>query len=280
MSTSMFLYPNESSPNSVPVTLGKHLYEDQLRRFPAFEHWYDTLQASLKNQKSDEHAFYDKPYSLKSIDILSVSFKGQGILFLKFEALITNAAGERLPGIVFLRGPSVAMLMILRPHDNKSERLVIMTEQPRIPAGSLAFLKIPAGMMDDDKDTFAGVAAREIKEETGLTVHRKDLKDLTALALDNAPNPTGEKLHNAMYPSPGGCDEYIALFLWEKVLNRQLMEQIKGRLSGLRSQSEMIRIRLIKYEDLWSYGARDAKTLAAWALYESLKRSEKLADVR
>ncbi|KAK0645200.1 Nudix hydrolase 14 [Lasiodiplodia hormozganensis] len=153
-----------------------------------------------------------------------------------------------------------------------------MTEQPRVPAGSLAFLEIPAGMMDDDTDTFAGVAAKEIKEETGLTVHRNELKDLTALALNKVKNPTGEELKNAMYPSPGACDEYIALFLWEKVLNRQLMEQLKGSLSGLKSQGEKIRIRLIEYEELWSYGARDAKTLAAWALYESLKRSEALSS--
>ncbi|KAB2571072.1 Nudix hydrolase 14 [Lasiodiplodia theobromae] len=274
MSTSETFNLNESSTNPVPVTLVEGLSEAQLRGFTAFQHWYKTLQASLKNQENENHAFHDKPYSLRSIRIKSVSFFGERIGFLKFEAKITNAGGDELPGVVLLRGPSVAMLMILRPHDNKSERFVIMTEQPRVPAGSLAFLEIPAGMMDDDTDTFAGVAAREIQEETGLIVPRHELKDLTALALSKVKNPTSEELANAMYPSPGGCDEYIALFLWEKVLDRQLMEQIKGRLSGLRSQGEMVRITLIPYEELWSHGARDAKTLAAWALYESLKRSE------
>ncbi|KAF4537750.1 Nudix family hydrolase [Lasiodiplodia theobromae] len=280
MSTSVTFNLNEPSTAPVPVTLVEGLSEDQLRGFAAFQHWYKTLQASLKNQENEKHAFHDKPYSLRSIKIKSVSFFGERIGFLKFEAKITNAADEELPGVVLLRGPSVAMLMILRPHDNKSERLVIMTEQPRVPAGSLAFLEIPAGMMDDGTETFAGAAAREIKEETGLTVRRNELKDLTALALDKVENHTGEHLQNAMYPSPGGCDEYIALFLWEKVLNRQSIEKIKGRLSGLRSQGEMVRIRLIPYEDLWSHGARDAKTLAAWALYESLKRSGHLNDVR
>ncbi|KAF9633037.1 hypothetical protein BFW01_g3900 [Lasiodiplodia theobromae] len=281
MSTSETFNLNESSTNPVPVTLVEGLSEAQLRGFPAFQDWYKTLQASLKNQENKKHAFHDKPYSLRSIRIKSVSFfREQRIGFLKFEAEITNAWGDKLPGVVLLRGPSVAMLMILRPHDNKSERFVIMTEQPRVPAGSLAFLEIPAGMMDDDKANFGGTAAKEIEEETGLIVPRDELKDLTALALSKVENPTGEELANAMYPSPGGCDEYIALFLWEKVLDRQLMEQIKGRLSGLRSQGEMVRITLIPYEELWSHGARDAKTLAAWALYESLKRSELLTDVR
>ena len=34
----------------------------------------------------------------------------------------------------------------------------------------------------------------------------------------------------------------------------------------------MITLRVVGYEDLWREGARDAKTLAAWALYEGLNR--------
>jgi hypothetical protein len=34
----------------------------------------------------------------------------------------------------------------------------------------------------------------------------------------------------------------------------------------------MITLRVVRYEHLWKEGARDAKTLAAWALYEALTR--------
>jgi ADP-sugar diphosphatase len=34
----------------------------------------------------------------------------------------------------------------------------------------------------------------------------------------------------------------------------------------------MITLRVCDYEQLWQHGARDAKTLAAWALYEGLNR--------
>ena len=34
----------------------------------------------------------------------------------------------------------------------------------------------------------------------------------------------------------------------------------------------MIKLHVINYEDVWREGARDAKTLAAWALYEGLNR--------
>lgn len=162
------------------------------------------------------------------------------------------------------------MLMILRPSDANTERWVIMTEQPRIPAGSLRFMEIPAGMIDD-KNTFAGAAANEIKEETGLVVRESELIDLTELALRGMDE--NEVLQPAMYPSPGGSDEFIAIFLWEKVLDRQEIEDLRGKLTGLRTQGEKITVRILDYEQLWRVGARDAKTLAAWSLYEALKRA-------
>lgn len=181
---------------------------------------------------------------------------------------------KNLPGIAFLRGGSVAMLMILRPKDSREERYVVLTEQPRLPVGSMQFLEIPAGMLDDEKN-FDGAAAKEIEEETGFKIPEAELVNMTALALASSDHPE-ETIKSAMYPSPGGCDEYIALFLWEKELDRQEIEDLKGRLTGDRTQDEMITLHIRDYEDLWREGARDAKTLAAWALYEGLSRSGEL----
>jgi len=238
-------------------------------RTPAFTQWLDTLKTSLDLQREYHHPFYDAPYSLRSINIQSVDFFGPRVGFLKFSADISNANGETLPGIVFLRGGSVAMLMILRPSDSRNERWVIMTQQARIPAGSLTFPEIPAGMLDDD--SFKGAAAKEIEEETGLVVPRNELVDMTALAVRQA-QTTPEQLQAAMYPSPGGSDEFIPLFLWEKELPRQYIEELNDKSTGLRVQGERIRVKLCRYEDLWKVGARDAKALAACALYEGLRR--------
>ncbi|KAL1634274.1 hypothetical protein SLS58_010747 [Diplodia intermedia] len=270
---------------TVPVSLVKGLNEKQLLGMKAFTDWCKTLKKSLDQQNEENHDFHKSPYTLKAIKIESVNFFGARIGFLKFEATISNASKSVLPGVVFLRGGSVAVLMILRPRDRPNERLVIMTEQPRIPAGSLAFLEIPAGMLDD-QDDFGGKAAEEIEEETGLKIHKRDLKNMTEMVINSAKNVTDEaqlnnetrvstmeKLQDAMYPSPGGSDEYIPIFVWEKTLDRQQIQELKGKLSGDRRQGEMIRLRLIDYEDFWRIGARDAKALAAWALYESLKRS-------
>ncbi|PSN69910.1 hypothetical protein BS50DRAFT_519392 [Corynespora cassiicola Philippines] len=254
--------------NPVEVTLTQNITKEQLLDFPAFRTWKSALQQNLKLQKTDpEHAFYDDPYTLRSITIQSVDWFGRSkIGFVKLKAVVRNKEAKAdLPGIAFLRGGSVAMLMILRPKDSRDERLVVMTEQPRLPAGSLSFVEIPAGMLDD-AETFSGAAAKEIEEETGFKLPRSELIDLTELALKQS-KITERSLKNAMYPSPGGSDEFIPIFLWEKELDRQEIEDLRGKLTGKRSgDGEMIRLRVCDYEDLWREGARDAKTLAAWAL--------------
>lgn len=200
----------------VQVTLAPNITEKQLAAWPAFKNWTKTLQSNLELQYTDpNHDFGDDPYLLKSVTIQSVDWFGQRVGFLKLKAVIRNAKGTELPGVAFLRGGSVAMLMILRPKDSRDERWVVLTEQPRVPAGSLKFVEIPAGMIDD-ASTFAGAAAKEILEETGFSLPASELIDLTELALRRS-QMSEKSLQNAMYPSPGGSDEFMPIFLWEKV---------------------------------------------------------------
>lgn len=130
-----------------------------------------------------------------------------------------------------------------------------------------------------ENDTFVPAAAKEVEEKTGFKIPSSELVNMTELALQNSEHAEAN-LRNAMYPSPGGCDESIGLFLWEKELDRQEIEDLRGKLTGLRKQDEMITLRVKPYEDLWKEGARDAKTLAAWALYEGLNRSDILENYR
>lgn len=261
---------------SVPVTLTENVTESQLCQFTPFKSWLDTLRTSLGNQtKKIRHPFHNDPYVLRSITIQSVDWFSSRIGSVKLKAEITNGASQSLPGIVFLRGGSVGILVILRSTDDIDERWVVTTVQPRIPAGSLSYAEIPSGMLDES-GTFVGAAARVIQEETGLEIPANELKDMTELALEEAQDPEMRQLQQAMYPSPGGSDEFIPLLVWEKGLGRTEIEDLKGRLTGLRAQSEFITLRMCNYEELWKEGARDAKTLAAWALYEGLKRAGKL----
>jgi len=263
--------------NRVRVELYAGITQEQLLEYEPFQKWQSTLATNLELQDDPAHPFKQYPFFLKEIEIQSIRWLEQRLLFVKMKARVVNEAKppQELPGIVLLRVGSVAVLMILSPKNSQNERLVILTEQARVPAGSLTFKEIPAGMIDKDgngKRGFAGAAAREIEEETGLQLPESKLIDLTELALAKTQSPE-KRLELAMYPSLGGCDEFIHIFLWIKDLERQEIEHLKGKLTGLRKRGELIKLHVCNYEDLWREGARDAKTLAAWALYEGLNRS-------
>lgn len=208
---------------------------------------------------------------------------------------MSNGAGEKLPGSVFLRGPSVAMLVMLIPDDvapspvgqhreGEEDRYVVLTVQPRIPAASLAFVELPAGMVDDD-GSFAGAAAREIREELGLEIPAAELRCLSDMAAEGmvADDKNGgsgdgddEGLPAAMYPSAGGCDEHIPIYMHERRVPRAQLAEWTGKLTGLRDDGEKITLKLVRMRDLWREGGRDAKCLAALALWEGLRREGKL----
>lgn len=107
---SSFTLP-ESNP-AVAVNLTPDLSKDQLLSFPAFKTWISTLQKSLSTQNHQSHTFYSAPYRLRKIDIQSVDFfGGERIGFIKLRAEVSNDNGGKLPGSVFLRGGSVAMMV-------------------------------------------------------------------------------------------------------------------------------------------------------------------------
>lgn len=130
--------------------------------------------------------------------------------------------------------------------------------------------------MLDDSGTFAGGAAKEIEEETGLSVQHDELIDMTSLALQPAQDENGEVLQKAVYPSAGGSDEFIPLFLCQKRMPRKEIEELQGKLTGLRDHGEKITLKIIPLENLWKEGLRDGKTLAAWALYKGLQQEGKI----
>ncbi|GAB7339876.1 hypothetical protein MBLNU457_6408t1 [Dothideomycetes sp. NU457] len=263
------------------VYLTKDLEKDQLLSFIPFKNWIKTLGQSLELQKSKTHTFHEAPYKLRSITIQNVDFFGGGrIGFIKMTTEVSNDKGEKIPGSILLRGGSVAMLLILQPDDveagSETDKHVLMTLQPRVPAGSLSFSELPAGMLDDS-GTFAGGAAKEIEEETGLKVETDELLDMTDLALlDEAQTDSEERLQKAMYPSAGGCDEFVPIFLYQKRVPRTQLREWQGKLTGLRDHGEKITLKVVRLEDLWREGARDSKALGAWALYEGLRRAGKL----
>lgn len=241
--------------------------------------WITNLNRSLSLQSSPSHPFNSDPYALRSVTIQSYDLFGGGRLgFLKLTAEVTNSAKESLPAAALLRGPSVAMLVMLIPddaHEGTDERYVILTVQPRVPAGSLAFVEIPAGMVDD-AGSFKGAAAKEIEEELGMTITEDELTCLSELAASSNAAQDEEDLPLAMFPSAGGCDEHVTIYAHERRVPRAQLDEWSGKLTGLRSHGEKITLKLVAMKDVWKEGARDAKALAALALWEGARREGKL----
>lgn len=182
------------------------------------------------------------------------------------------------------------MQIIVQQEDaqGEDEKHVILTVQPRVAAGSLAFTEIPAGMLDGG--SLKGAAANEIEEEAKLKVKECDLIDMSQLAVEdaavspwtntNSASTSGsETVEKAIYPSVGACDEFIPIFLCQKRLSRRHVDWLKGKATGLRDEGENITLKLVPLSRAWREAGRDAKALAAITLYDNLKREGQIPNM-
>ncbi|KAF1834938.1 hypothetical protein BDW02DRAFT_568624 [Decorospora gaudefroyi] len=270
--------------------------------FPALRNWLTKLLKTLSLQQHVNHPFYAHPYRLRQLDIEAADWfvrnapgMDDRLGFMKIQSTIETDAylhdGEQkarpdwVPGAVFLRGGSVGILIILQPEGatNEDEKQVLLTMQPRIAAGSLNFTEIPAGMLDDESGTFTGKAAQEIKEEAHLDVTEDELLNMSALALPvpkTSNSSSSEELREqAIYPSPGACDEFMPLLLCQKRISRRHMAWLQDRATGLANEGEQIRLRLVPLTRMWREAGRDAKALAALCLYGNLRAEGCVPDM-
>ncbi|ORX88830.1 hypothetical protein K493DRAFT_235441 [Basidiobolus meristosporus CBS 931.73] len=233
----------------------------EVQRFKPFVDWCERL-----NQQTNQDEF-----EVSSIDIQDVDYFKDKLGFVKMKVNAQlKASGKSVPGIVLLRGGSVSVLLILRAKQATSsdpKEYVVLTVQPRIPVGSLSFTELPAGMLDDSGE-FSGTASRELEEETGLVINHEELIDMTELAY------TDQEIQGA-YTSPGVCDEFIRLFLCIKDIDPEKLEEMQGKLTGLRDEGENITLKLVELDQLWKTTA-DVKALSSLLLYQKLKEAGKL----
>jgi ADP-sugar diphosphatase len=185
-------------------------------------------------------------FEIETLDIQTIDMFGPNVGFIKFNANV-KCKGLPVPGIVFMRGASVAILIILSVN---GEKFVLCTKQARFPIGASEFLEIPAGMMDEDGN-FLGVAAKELEEETHIKIDKKDLIHL-----------------GGVFPSPGGCDEFIEFFALELIVDQTRFNEIQGAATGNLEEGEKITLEIIPYRE--AHMLTDAKTLCALLKYERL----------
>jgi len=235
------------------VPVGSTLTEADLKEANNSKIFKDWLTNMLNSHEFD----------VQRIELQSLDYFGSHVGFLKMK-VDAKRNGIPVPGIVFLRGGSVAILTILI---NKGKEYTVLTTQARVPIGRI-FTEIPAGMLDENGN-FKGVAANEMREETGIDICDNKLIDLTQLAFDKFPG---------VYPSPGGCDEFIRLYVYREEVSDEKLAEFNGKCTGNLDENEVITLKVIPLDQLWKE-TPDVKALSCLYLYNQFKREGKILPI-
>eukprot|EP00768_Dysnectes_brevis_P004802 gnl/Dysnectes_brevis/3481_a4414_1306.p1 GENE.gnl/Dysnectes_brevis/3481_a4414_1306~~gnl/Dysnectes_brevis/3481_a4414_1306.p1 ORF type:complete len:253 (+),score=87.64 gnl/Dysnectes_brevis/3481_a4414_1306:50-808(+) len=229
----------------VPITLPEGVSVDILKTYVPFQDWISEL---------------DHEIVIDAITVQGIDMFGPRIGFLKFKtAARSRTHGNRIPGIVFMRGGAVAILIVLKCN---GELYTLLTSQARIPAGRARFLEVPAGMVDGSGNV-KGVAIKEIEEETGIVIKSEDLTELSAGVGSQMPGAPVR----GVYTSPGGSDEWLKLYCMEKEISKEELVTMQGQVHGV-DEHERITLEIAPLTSLPSM-CPDAKSLACWALYQA-----------
>lgn len=200
----------------------------------------------------------DQKFTVRGVHIQSVDMFGPKVGFIKFKADLVDGKGKFIPGIVFMRGGSVGILTVL---NSGGKKYSLMTVQPRIATGRFDFAEIPAGMLDGSGN-FAGVAAKELDEEAEIKIASSEMIDLSAVG----GHTTG------VFVSPGGTDETIRLFLYEKDVTADELAKLNGKCTGVQGEGEQITLKIMPLDEIWKIA--DAKTCVAYLLYQKYLESK------
>lgn len=254
----------------VPIThpaVSRELVEKALDS-EIFQTWISRTEKEVSNKKIILHGV-----EIQSVDM----FGSRRVGFVKLKAdasLCTDGveAQSKIPGIALLRGNAVAVLVALICDDGQI--YTILVDQARIPIGAVSCLELPAGMIDFEKDTMTGTAAKELQEECGIRLKASELINLTDIAFEDA-FMKGHLPYLGVAPSPGGCDEFIGITYVEKKVTLLQLDAMKGRLGGERVHGELITLRIVPFDDAWR-SSGDSKCLCAMFMLEKLRAEGKV----
>ena len=186
---------------------------------------------------------------LQSYDALSLVPKRDGsILFAMLRAKMRAEDGVSIPDIVVLRGNFVAVLIHLLAEDTKKD-FTILVKQRRVATGGY-FYEFPAGMTDENTDIY-DVAIKEVREETGLNINKRELILLT-------PEP--------YFSSPGLLDEAGYYFAYKIQMKEKDILQLAQKNLGNKSERENIETIVVELNQAHKL-IRNAHTMLHLLLY-------------
>jgi ADP-sugar diphosphatase len=184
------------------------------------------------------------------------------------DAIDVNSNKKIVSNIAFIRGNSVAILIIVKianpktrkGKSNSSEKeteYVLLCEQMRLPVGERK-REICAGMTDAEGNIV--VALKEVKEETGLVI--KHVSELVSLG--------------SIYPSPGGCDEEIHLYSWTTTVTPEEFDEMQAKVFGNPDEYEEIKLSFVEINEFMTTTLREIGDVKAeCALFRHLLNDEK-----
>jgi len=235
--------------NNIVVKTDNHLVEshmDAILKAPKFINFVQSLNI----EKLDiDHIRIDNVKWFCGVQ--SISPEKLGFLYLEVVAK-DKRNGKPVAGVVFLRGSAVAIHLEL---ECQGQIYVAITRQMRLPTGDDCE-EIPAGMVDAS-DNVAGVAIKEVEEETGIKIGK-------ASELINL---------GRYFPSQGGCDEWIQVYYKRVKISYQQMEEVLDKTHGV-DDNESIRVKLIPLNDYDDYLdlMMDSKAEVAWRRVQNYHR--------
>ncbi|GAA4447576.1 hypothetical protein GCM10023189_04080 [Nibrella saemangeumensis] len=142
------------------------------------------------------------------------------VLYALVEVEAETPEGTKLPPVCMLKGHAVSMLVVLIDEETE-EKSVLLVRQRRICDGSETY-EHPAGMIDEGEEPIE-VAARELKEETGLVVTTGELRELF---------PKG------LYSATSTSDEALFFFYTERRMSAREIQALHNRPTGEESENE------------------------------------------
>lgn len=207
------------------------------RQEPKFLRWCERVeQAGAAIHKAEPLLLLSKP-------------NGQ-LLFGVFDTDVRGPGSAHHMRYVMIRGDAVVVVPLVCCKESGEERFC-MISQPRIGNGALN-LEFPAGMLDRDVNAPSEVAARELFEETGLTVGPQELVLL---------------FERPLHTSVGLQDEAIYFYGCRLELDSKEFRALEGRLAGSVEEQEQITVRLVSRQQALE-GCRSCQVLLALNLFE------------